>query len=192
MQTQKTRFSPALVVFLLLPLLGIALAVAMIAGSPTQTAASTTSGTLVASTPVVMNSPATPFTLTDLNGESVSLEDYAGRVVFINFWWTGCPPCVDELPEFQRFMEEQGEDGAVVLAVNTAETPEEINTFLTENNINLNNVPVLLDSDYAVMRRYGVHFFPTTYVISPDGIISGVKFGAFTLEELYSYLDSAA
>jgi peroxiredoxin len=185
-ENPRPRISPIL---LILPIAGIIFALVMLVTSPQQQTPTITRTSF--STPVTMNKPAPAFNLSDLNGSPVSLSDYAGRVVFINFWWTGCPPCVKELPAFQEFAAAQGENGAVVLAVNTAETPEQINAFLTENQINLSDVPVLLDTDYRVMRSYGVAVFPTTYVISPDGVINGVKFGAFTVEELNAYLESA-
>jgi peroxiredoxin len=189
-QTAAPRPAAPVLIFLLLPLISLVIAAGMlIAGSANNNSGADrlplTANPLP--THVTMNQPASSFTLTDLEGRSVSLADYAGRTVFVNFWWTGCPPCVKELPDFQTFAAQQGTDGAVVLAVNTAETPEQIRQFLADNDINLPDVPVLLDTDYTVMRAYGVAVFPTTFVISPSGEISQVKFGAFDLEQMSLY-----
>jgi thiol-disulfide isomerase/thioredoxin len=120
----------------------------------------------------------------------VRLSDYRGRVVFVNFWGTWCPPCVEELPEFERFASDQGDQGAVVLAVNSSETADQITSFLTENEITLDHVPVLLDSDYDVLRAFGVaDLLPTTFVIAPDGTIAWIKFGAMTQDLMQVYVD---
>jgi peroxiredoxin len=186
---RRGRVNAALILPLLLGLFGVVLAMVMLTQTmPPNLTQTSTAGILPP--PGLLDKSAPVFTLSTLDGEVVSLADYRGRVVFVNFWWSGCPPCVEELPTFQQFASEQSTTGAVVLAVNVGEEPAQIQEFLSENDIVMNNVPILLDTNYAVLRKYGVSVFPTTYIVNPDGVLSKVKFGAFNLDELYSYLAS--
>lgn len=187
--------SPALIVFVVIPLAGLAIALGVLLAEGGLPAASTLpAGPVSAPTQPLpsLNYPADNFTLDALDGESISLADYSGRVVFLNFWATWCVPCVRELPTFQAFAAEQNalDNGAVVLAVNNAENRDQISAFLTQNDIGLADVPVLLDSNSAVYRRFAVPVLPTTFVISPEGIVSHVKYGELRLAELYGYLET--
>ncbi|HEX2623170.1 MAG TPA: TlpA disulfide reductase family protein [Phototrophicaceae bacterium] len=197
-----SRFPARLFILLAMPITGLVMALLVIINNPGLTGTTTTGSNLPngsingsASTmrpPGIMNQPAPDFTLTTLDGsKTVTLKDYLGRVVFINFWGTWCPPCVEELPTLQKFASEQGNTGAVVLAINSSETPDVITPFLTDNKIILSSIPVLMDSDYSVFQQYGVYNMPTTYVITPDGIVKNVKYGGITPETLQAYLDEA-
>lgn len=188
--------SPALIVFLLIPLIGIAIAIGVwLADANLRNEGEANSnGLALAPTQQLpsLNYPAENFTVQTLDGMTVSLSDYSGRVVFLNFWATWCAPCVRELPAMQTFAAEQkalGDNGAVVLAINNAESPQAIQTFLTDNAISLADVPVILDEDLALYRRFVVPALPTTFVISPDGIVSYVKYGEMSLENLNFYLE---
>ena len=107
------------------------------------------------------------FTLTSLDGKTVSLSDYQGRVVFLNFWATWCVPCEKELPEFQQFQAQQPPDGAVILAVNVQESADQVTSFLTDHDIS--GLTVLLDSDSSVANSYGIYNLPVTFVIDQNG-----------------------
>lgn len=189
-RNESGRPSPALLLFAIFPVIGIAIALAMLAAEPGGTTATSD----ITPPPVVrsvLRNPAVDFELTTLDGSTATMSDYAGRVVFLNFWHVNCPPCIRELPALQQFADEQGDDGAVVLAVNPIDTPEQVTAFLIENDITLDDVPVLMDSDAFLYRRYGIQFFPTTYVINPDGIVSDLKFGEVTVDDLYDYVELA-
>lgn len=195
----KTRISPVLLIFLAMPIAGLIMAGLVILSNPAQPGTATSSvpgGSLVrpASTPRppgIINNPAPDFTLQTITGETVSLSDYAGRVVFINFWGTWCPPCVEELPALQEFAAAQDEDGAVVLAINSSETPDIITQFLDDNKMELSNIPLLLDDDYRTFQEYGVYNMPTTYIVAPDGTLVNFKLGGFTAETLQTYFEEA-
>ena len=91
--------------------------------------------------------PSIDFTLPRLEGGDVSLSDYRGSVVLLNFWATRCPPCREELPSMVRLQEELGDEGFTILAVSLREEREIVTSFLEENGFEL---PVLLDSSGAV------------------------------------------
>ncbi|MBC8099563.1 MAG: TlpA family protein disulfide reductase [Armatimonadetes bacterium] len=188
------RINPVLVLFMLLPLFGIVSALLLLTTTPAPGSSDATpTPTLGIRPPEVLDRPAPALTLASTSGDSVTLAQYAGRVVFVNFWWTGCPPCVQELPALQQFAAQQRTlpNGAVVLAVNTAETTEQIRVFLEANDIQLPDVPVLLDTDYSAQRAYGVVLFPTTYIVNPNGVITAVRYGAMKTEDFDAYLRAA-
>lgn len=63
------------------------------------------------------------FALDDLTGKRVTLKEHRGKVVFLNFWATWCPPCIQEMPTMEKLHQDLGKDGLVVLAINFQETP---------------------------------------------------------------------
>lgn len=179
--------SPVLVIFLITGLLGM-LAAAVMLLSEGRNEPPTRLSTAVQ--PVGAGEwLADDFTLTSLDGEPVSLSDFAGRTVFLNFWRTDCAPCVREMPAFQSFAEAQGDDGAVVLAVNQGEDAESIRTFLQE--INVSGIPVLLDEDLEMESDYPIQVLPTTYIINPSGYVAYTKYGEFDVEGMNVYLEAA-
>lgn len=204
-QSQHTaRISPTLVIFLALPLMGIGFALLTLATNPAP-ASTITTGAQTANpnaavqqinetprAPTVLHNPAPDFVLSTLDGQTVRLSDYKGRPVFINFWATWCVPCIEELPALQAFAAEQvtqGDQGAVVLAINT-ETARDVQDFIEVNTLDLPDVPLLLDLDASVKEAYGVYMLPTTYIVAPDGVIANVKFGELTIEAMYTYLNA--
>lgn len=188
--TPKRRFSVGLLVFMLIPLFGLVVAVLMLVAEGEGSASSGAGGTLPPPIPGIMNGPAPDFSVQTLDGQTVRLADYRGRVVFLNFWATWCPPCVEELPALERFAQAQAQldGGAVVLASNNTESPEQISAFLNENNITLDGVRVLLDTDNRVYQQYGIVRLPTTWVIDREGVLRAVKFGEFDDATLQAYL----
>jgi len=188
------RFSIGLLVFMLIPLFGLVVAVLMLVAEGQNTSSTATSSTLPPPIPGIMNGPAIDFSVQTLDGQTVNLADYRGRVVFLNFWATWCPPCVEELPALERFAQAQAqlEDGAVVLASNNSESSEQIRAFLSVNNITLDGVRVLLDADSRIYQQYGVVRLPTTWVIDREGVLRAVKFGEFDDATLQAYLDEVS
>lgn len=99
------------------------------------------------------------FTLRDLHGNSVSLRDLRGKVIFLNFWATWCPPCRLEMPTMERLHEEFGDQGLVILAINYRERPEEIKAFFQEHHLTFST---LLDEKVEVFELYKAWSLPTT------------------------------
>lgn len=176
-------------IFLVFPALGLLAAAVFVF---TNAAAPQTSATPMPVTlpppPVLADAPMIDFTLTSLDGETVSLSDYAGRVVFLNFWATWCEPCKRELPAFQAFQETQPADGAVILAVDVAETSEQVAAFLDEYQVT--GLTILLDPDKATADSYGIFNMPTTFVIDGNGVVNYIKYGEATVGDLNSYLEA--
>lgn len=108
------------------------------------------------------------FTLQLTSGETVSLSDYRGTPVVLNFWATWCPPCRAEIPHFQSASQKY--DGQVaILGLNDGEAPDTVLEFASDYAM---TYPVLLDTGSAVSVRYRVTALPTTVFINADGVIA--------------------
>jgi len=111
--------------------------------------------------------PAPDFALRDLSGRSHRLSAYRGKIVFLNFWATWCPPCREEMPSMERLHRRLGASDFVLLAVNEddAGTPA-VRQFVDGLGLSF---PVLLDLEGTVPPRYGVTGYPETFVIDRSG-----------------------
>ena len=118
------------------------------------------------------------FQLINLDGQSVSLGDFRGKPVLINFWASWCPPCRFEMPFIQEIYEDKewSDKGLVILAINMGESPSTAKNFMQRYSLSF---PVLLDISQDVSLQYNVPPIPKTFLIDKDGIIQGIKFGAF-------------
>lgn len=120
------------------------------------------------------------FQLPNLEGQSISLSNFRGKPVFVNFWATWCPSCVSEMPYIQEIYEEWSHKGLVVLAINIGESSSQVEKFMQSHNLSF---PVLLDIKRDVARRYNIRGIPTTFFIDKDGIIQAMKIGVFQDKE---------
>lgn len=111
------------------------------------------------------------FTLENLDEEKLSLSDFRGQVVMLNFWATWCPPCRREIPSMESIYRDLGKDGFVVLAVNEFEDPDHVFAYTGQLSVDP-TFPVLLDRDSAVSQLYGVKGLPTTLLIDKQGKIA--------------------
>ncbi len=114
------------------------------------------------------------FTLSDLSGKKVSLSSFRGKLVFLNFWATWCPPCKAEMPSMQRLYQKLKDKGLVILAVDLQEDVKTVQKFVDEHQLGF---PVVLDSDGRVGATYGARSIPTTYIIGRDGAVLGGTIG---------------
>ena len=122
---------------------------------------------------------ASSFTLVDLNGNQVSLDQYKGKVVMLNFWATWCPPCRRELPDIVRLREELKDNNFEVIGI-IAEQPND-NVI---NNVNAlksqfgMNYPLVWFSN-QVINDYGpINGIPRTFILNKKGEIVGDFEGA--------------
>ncbi len=120
-----------------------------------------------------------------LDGRQVSLADYAGQVVLLNFWATWCPPCKEEIPTIERAYEAQRGAGFMVLGINEGEAVEVVRAFAGELGI---TYPVLIDKRGDVAAQYRRRGLPLTVIVDRDGVIQVRHEGYLTAGQLDSYL----
>ena len=124
------------------------------------------------STPEAAPRMAPDFTLPDLDGQMVSLSDFAGKGIILDFWATWCPPCVEEIPHFVELYEANKDKGFVIIGIVVEDTPEAVREFVEKQKV---TYPILLGDNDAVAKvaqAYGgVQYLPTTFLIRYDGRI---------------------
>ncbi|MBN1264258.1 MAG: TlpA family protein disulfide reductase [Anaerolineales bacterium] len=130
------------------------------------------------------------FTLNTLDGEMLSLVDFQGQVVILNFWATWCTPCRLEMPALEQVQQELGGKGVVVLGVNTTyqDSSSAAAAFVAEYNLSF---PVVLDTENHAASAYNVRATPTTFIIDSDGVIRHVQIGG-PLDEVFLFSEVEA
>ena len=130
------------------------------------------------------------FTLNDLDGQPVSLADFRGQPVIVNFWATWCAPCRIEMPVFQETFERHQEDGLVILALDQAEPVAVAREFFYDE-MGLTFTP-LMDERSEVATRYGSYsVLPTTFFINAAGNVAAIHRGPLTEGQVTGYLAAA-
>jgi thiol-disulfide isomerase/thioredoxin len=112
--------------------------------------------------------PVTDFSLKLVDGRTVTLGALKGRVVFLNFWATWCPPCREEMPSMEILYRRFRDKGLELIAVDIMEGDKAVSAFLSDNNLSF---PAALDSNGRVSNRYGIQAIPATFIIDRDGKI---------------------
>jgi len=119
------------------------------------------------SRPPHIGTPAPDFTVKD-SDRSVTLTEFRGKIVVLNFWATWCPPCVDEMPSLEQLQQKMKNKGVVVLGVSVDEDSSAYHQFLKEHNIDFLTVR---DPSQKSNDLYGTFKFPETYIIDRNGIL---------------------
>jgi len=142
--------------------------------------------------------PAFDFTLTDQYGNEHTLSDYKGKVVFLNFWATWCPPCRKEMPDIEELYKEYNfnKDEVVFLGVanpsskdypnNQDVEKDDIISFLEENGYSF---PTVFDESGEVLHNYNISAFPTTFMIDKEGNIYGYVPGMMTKDIMLNVIE---
>ncbi|MBX3039311.1 MAG: TlpA family protein disulfide reductase [Bdellovibrionaceae bacterium] len=111
------------------------------------------------------------FKVENLAGKVVSSEDYAGRVVIVNFWASWCGPCVEEIPSFVRLKETLGND-IQILAISNDNTREDIDIFLKSfPQFKGPGIEIVHDipKDFPLTKMFGVYRLPESFVFTKSG-----------------------
>jgi peroxiredoxin len=114
------------------------------------------------------------FTVQD-SDRTVSLNQFRGQIVVLNFWATWCPPCVEELPSLMNMQDRMKGRGVTVLGVSIDEDNNAYHRFLKERGINFLTVR---DPEQKVARMYGTTGWPETYIIDRRGVVRRKFIGA--------------
>ena len=152
---------------------------------------STLNGSMTNNTETILNKDS--YRLLDQYGNEHILSNYKGKVVFLNFWATWCPPCKEEMPIIEELYKEFGENknDVIILGITnpvTEENPngqdkniDEIKYFLQENNYSF---PTVFDKTGIYFDNFKIRAFPTTYIIGKDGEIKTAIPGAMTKQQM--------
>ncbi len=112
------------------------------------------------------------FTLENVDGKKVSLTDYRGKTVIVNFWATWCVPCRTEMPAIDAVA--RADPNVVVLAVDVTEGEDPVRDYAQK--LGLSFTP-LLDTSGQVTTLYHVNALPSSFFIGPDGMIRAMNVG---------------
>ena len=124
--------------------------------------------------PPSIGDTAPDFTLKGIDGNTISLADYKGKVVMVEFWATWCPPCRELAPILEKIHKKYKDKGLVFLAlVSKDEGEDTIKSFIKEHGI---TYPVL-QADQETMRHYGVSSIPVNFIINKEGRVVSIHMG---------------
>lgn len=125
------------------------------------------------------------FSLPDLQGNIITLSQFRGRPVLVNFWTTWCPYCVEEMDALEKTYRRYADQGLVVLAVNVQEKAKTVTPVVQAQNLSF---PILLDSDASITRAYFTIAIPTSFFIDRQGVVRVIHLGPLTEETIDTYL----
>ena len=123
-----------------------------------------------------------------LEGKIISLSDYKGKVVLVDFWATWCDPCKDEIPELIKLLAELGPKGFVILGVSMDEEIAEVAPFAKAAKI---SYPVILNGSERAPKGWIVPGLPTAYLIGRDGKSIKRLFGSKSVKKLKIDVEAA-
>ncbi|MBC8389595.1 MAG: TlpA family protein disulfide reductase [Actinobacteria bacterium] len=124
------------------------------------------------------------FTLMDLDGNEISLSDFNGKILILNFWATWCPPCREEIPNFVEVYNEYESKDVQFIGVSN-EDISTLKSFVEDYDI---SYPILID-DANIMGKWGISAIPTTFVFDKNGQIIFKNVGMMTGEQLKNIIE---
>jgi len=123
---------------------------------------------------VEINQQAPDFTLTSIYGTSVTLSNYRGRVILLDFWATWCGPCREEIPELSQLYSTYKDQGLEIISIDLQEKPSDVRAFAKQNGMVWT---VVVDLNGTVADEYGIEYIPTLVLIDTKGKISCMHIG---------------
>jgi thiol-disulfide isomerase/thioredoxin len=112
--------------------------------------------------------------LPDLNAKQVSFSEFKGKIVFVNFWATWCPPCREEMPSMEKLYTRLKHKDFVMVAVDLMEPASKVEAFFEEFKLTF---MALLDTNGEVGSLFGISSIPTTLILDKNGMIIGIAVG---------------
>lgn len=136
--------------------------------------------------PAQLNIPAPDFNVSD-GTTAIHLASYRGKVVLVNFWWSECGPCIEELPSLIELHHQM--PSLVILAVSIDEDPDSYSNFIARHHVDLITVR---NPSESVPKLFHTDMWPETYAVDRNGVIRRKFVGAqdWTSPEIRSFLKS--
>lgn len=119
-------------------------------------------------------------------GKRVSLNDYKGKPLYLNFWAPWCPPCREEAPTLEKAYRYYKKDGLEFLAIAIKDTDRNVAFFMSDKKLTF---PVGLDPDAVVATQYGVSGIPTSFFITREGNVKRMFIGALSETQLQQFIE---
>lgn len=137
--------------------------------------------------------PAPAFKIDKLGGGSISLEDYRGKVLMLDFWATWCAPCVHEMPILVKLAKEYEDQGLAFVAASREDSPqtEKVDVALFVDRRLPPLGPYVGFSTPKMAAEYGVEALPTLYFIDPQGAVISANRGALNERQLRAQIEAA-
>lgn len=130
------------------------------------------------------------FELLSIKGDKWKLSDFRGKTVILNFWASWCPPCKAEIPEMQKFYENNRNNNVEILAVNltnSERSPDAVKDFVKDKGMTFN---ILLDQQGEISNLYSVMTIPTSYIIDKNGVIRDKHIGPMSYEMMDNFISN--
>jgi thiol-disulfide isomerase/thioredoxin len=112
--------------------------------------------------------------LPDLSGQQRNLDEFAGKVLLVNFWASWCRPCIEEMPSIRRLIETMAGKPFAVIGVNVGEAERRVQATVKRLRMEF---PILLDKDSAAFKSWGANVLPTAYILDGRGRVRYVGRG---------------
>lgn len=125
-------------------------------------------------TPRAIGNPAPDFALRDTKGKSWKLSELRGKVVFVNFWATWCPPCRSEMPSMQELSQSAAPEAFQMLAILSNDQAEVAERFAASIGF---TAPILLDPENRAAKAYGITGVPETFIVDKTGVLREIIIG---------------
>ena len=117
---------------------------------------------------VALAKDAPDFKLTSLDGKEVSVSDYKGKVVLVNFWATWCPPCLAEMPDLNKLYVDYKDKGLQILGLTVSSRAKDIPKKVKQSGV---TYPILLEAEPVAAKFGGFGAIPQTFIIDKQGKI---------------------
>jgi cytochrome c biogenesis protein CcmG/thiol:disulfide interchange protein DsbE len=168
---KRAEVDPRLIIVGALALIAVAIGLMIVTKDDAPSTAASMTDTARASL-------APDFTLAGVEDSKITLSDFRGHYVLLNFWATWCPPCQAEMPELQAYYRDYRTQGFILLGVDVQEDAATVSAFLQKNGFDF---PVALDMTGMVHAQYGGSALPLSFLIGPNGeLIKAWRPGAIT------------
>ena len=129
--------------------------------------------------------PAIDFEVVDLDGQTLSLKKYKGKIVLLDFWATWCPPCIAEMPNLKRIYAKFQNKNFIIIGISLDRGIAPLKSYISNENISW---PQYFDNGGQIAKIYGITHIPTTFLIDGKGIIQDVNLKGAALEAAISQL----